>query len=75
MFNPDMTEINVERIVIIGGALIILSIIYKYLFNRKLSILEFVLFIIFVYFAIEKFNRKSPALALRIKDSIEKIGV
>jgi hypothetical protein len=62
MSNPDTAEINVERLVIIGGALIILSIIYKYLFNRKLSILEFVLFIIFVYFAIEKFNRKNWSL-------------
>ncbi len=75
MSNPDTTEINVERVVIIGSALIILGIIYKYLFNRKLSILEFVLFIIFIYFAIEKFNRKRPSLVFRIINSTEKNGV
>jgi hypothetical protein len=63
MSNPDTTEINVERIMIIGGALIILGIIYKYMFNRKLSILEFIIFIILVCFAIEKFNRKRPGLS------------
>ena len=72
MFNPDTTEINMERVVIVGGALIILSIIYKYLFNRKISILEFIIFIILVIFAIKKFNRNKPGLVFRIIDSIEK---
>jgi hypothetical protein len=75
MFNPDTAQINMERIVIIGGVLIILSILYKYLFNRKISILEFIIFIILVIFSIEKFNRKRPGLASLVKDSIEKIGV
>ncbi len=57
MSNPDTTKINVERLVIIGGALIIVSIIYKYVFNRGLSILEFVLFICFIYIAIHNFYR------------------
>jgi uncharacterized membrane protein len=73
MSNPDTTEINMERLVIMGGAFIILGFLYKYILNRKISILEFVLFIILVFFAIEKFNRKRPALASLIKDSIEKI--
>ena len=72
MFNPDTTKINMERVVIVGGALIILSIIYKYLFNRKISILEFIIFIILVIFAIKKFNRNKPGLVFRIIDSIEK---
>lgn len=61
-----------ERVVIVGAALIILSMIYKYMFNRKISILEFILFIILVIFAIEKFNRNKPGLVFRIIDSIEK---
>ena len=72
MSNPDTTEINVERLVIIGSALIILGIIYKYILNRKISILEFIVFIILVIFAIEKFNRNKPGLVFRIIDSIEK---
>ena len=72
MSNPDTTEINMERVVIVGGVLIILSIIYKYLFNRKISILEFIIFIILVIFAIERFSRNKPGLVFRIIDSIEK---
>lgn len=72
MSNPDTTKINMERVVIVGAALIILSMIYKYMFNRKISILEFILFIILVIFAIEKFNRNKPGLVFRIIDSIEK---
>jgi hypothetical protein len=72
MFNPDTTKINMERVVIVGGVLIILGIIYKYMFNRKISILEFIIFIILVIFAIERFNRNKPGLVFRIIDSIEK---